>query len=136
MTTLVDTPIWSLAFRRKTASDPLAKHLADLINRSEAAIIGIVRQELLSGIRDPAEFSKVRGRMRAFPDLPLTEDHHEQAAAFYNLCRSRGIQGSNTDFLICAAADLYKLTIFTTDRDFENFATCLPIRLFNSTRLS
>jgi hypothetical protein len=26
------------------------------------------------------------------------------AAQFFNLCRSRGIQGSNTDFLICACS--------------------------------
>ena len=130
MSTLVDTSIWSLAFRRKTVSDPRVARLTDLINSGQVAIIGPVRQELLSGIRDPAIFSTIRRRMREFPDIPLTEDHYEQAAAFYNRCRSKGVQGSNTDFLICAVANLHGLTIFTMDRDFETFATCLPIRLY------
>jgi predicted nucleic acid-binding protein len=132
MIALVDTPVWSLAFRRKTASSPQAQQLANLINRNEATIIGAIRQELLSGIRDPHAFSVIRHRMRAFPDLSLTEEHYERAAELYNLCRSRGIQGSNTDFLICAAAELHRLPIFTTDRDFQNFANYLPIQLYSA----
>jgi hypothetical protein len=42
---------------------------------------------------------------------------------------SKGIQSSNTDFLICAAAVRRGCAIFTTDGDFEQFATVLPMRL-------
>ncbi|HPO37554.1 MAG TPA: hypothetical protein PLU38_12910, partial [Kiritimatiellia bacterium] len=38
-------------------------------------------------------------------------------------------QGSNTDFLICAAAVRRDLCIFTCDRDFSHFAKCLPVVL-------
>src|ERR1700728_854937 len=107
MIVLVDTPIWSLAFRRKTASAPQVKQLAVLINRSEAVIIGPIRQEVLSGTRAPGEFSRVRRGLRAFPDVRLGEERYELAAEFFNLSRSHGIQGSNTDFLICAVADLH-----------------------------
>ena len=51
------------------------------------------------------------------------------AAKFYNLCRGKGIQGSNTDFLICAVAVRHDLSVFTTDGDFPRFAKCLPIVL-------
>jgi len=131
MSTLVDTTVWSLAYRRRTASDPRARRLIDLVNRDEAVIIGAVRQELLSGIHDPREYAAVRQRMRAFSDLALNEEHYERAAEFFNHCRSRGVQDSNTDFLICAAAESHGLSIFTADRDFENFAKHLPIRLFS-----
>jgi predicted nucleic acid-binding protein len=40
-----------------------------------------------------------------------------------------GIQGSTTDFLICAVAHLENLEIFTTDNDFENYGAFLPIEL-------
>jgi predicted nucleic acid-binding protein len=132
MIVLVDTPIWSLAFRRKTASAPQVKQLTDLIDRSEAVIIGPIRQEVLSGIRAPSEFSRVRLGLRAFPDVRLGAEHHERAAEFFNICRSRGIQGSNTDFLICAVADLHGMAIFTTDHDFQHFARHLPVRLYSA----
>ena len=132
MTVLVDTSIWSLAFRRKTASPPQVQQLADLIARGEAAIIGPIRQEVLSGIRTPVHFSSVRLRLRAFPDVRIREEHFERAAQFFNLCRSRGIQGSNVDFLICAVADMYGMAVFTADRDFKHFADRLPVRLYSA----
>ena len=92
-------------------------------------MLGAVRQELLSGIRDDSVFETLRGRLRGFADLPLVTDDHETAAAFFNTCRRRGVQGSNTDFLICAAADRRGCSILTTDRDFARFAEHVPVTL-------
>ena len=39
------------------------------------------------------------------------------------------MQGSNTDFLLCAVAERRGLPILTTDRDFVRFAEVLPIEL-------
>jgi len=47
-----------------------------------------------------------------------------------NRCRARGIAGSAIDFLICAAAHRRGWTILTTDRDFQNYASVLPLRLY------
>ncbi len=92
-------------------------------------MMGAVRQELLSGIRENAQFVRLRNHLRAFPDLVLTHEDHEEAAAFFNVCRAKGIQGSNTDFLLCAGAARRDLSIFTTDQDFVRYASVLPIRL-------
>jgi predicted nucleic acid-binding protein len=126
---LVDTPIWSLMLRRATATSPEAQRLRRLVDSSQAAIIGPIRQELLSGIRDRQQYEAVRERLRPQIDLPLRTDHFERAAAFCNACRARGIQGSAVDFLICAVADLEHMTVYTTDKDFSLFARHLPIRL-------
>jgi predicted nucleic acid-binding protein len=67
--------------------------------------------------------------LRAFPDLELESVDYEDAAAAYNRCRERGIQGSNTDFLICAVAMRCDLAIFTTDGDFKLFARVLRFEL-------
>ena len=56
-----------------------------------------------------------------FPDLRLKTADYEKAAEFFNICRSKGVQGSNTDFLICAISVNRDYPIFTTDRDFEKF---------------
>lgn len=131
MRVLVDTPVWSLALRRRNRSidDATTVELASLIQDGRAALIGAVRQELLSGIRERVHFESLRDHLRAFPDVEITRDDYEQAASFFNVCRMSGIQGSNTDFLICALAARGGFPIFTTDADFTHFARKLPIAL-------
>ena len=130
MKVLVDTSVWSLALRRDLPSDgPEVSELTELIREVRVQMIGPVRQELLSGIKTQAQFQKLRNHLRSFPDLELTARDYEHAAEFFNLCRSKGVQGSNTDFLICAIAARHKAPIFTTDRDFTLFQLHLPITL-------
>ncbi|VAW37137.1 UDP-N-acetylglucosamine 2-epimerase [hydrothermal vent metagenome] len=127
---LVDTSVWSLALRRQQPQNVGAvAELQYLIQTEQVQIIGPIRQELLSGIREQAQFEALQNHLRTFPDLPLSTTDYEQAADFFNLARSRGIQGSNTDFLICAVAAEYDMPILTTDKDFEFFQTHLPIKL-------
>jgi predicted nucleic acid-binding protein len=123
MKVLVDTTIWSLVLRRKdpTGNEPTLS--------GRIAVIGPIRQELLSGVKDRAVFERLREYLRVFPDMEITSDDYETAAVFYNACRAKGIQGSNTDFLICAVAAHHALPIFTADADFRHFAAILPITL-------
>jgi predicted nucleic acid-binding protein len=130
MSVVVDTSVWSLALRRRRASnEPEARELADLIREGRASIIGPIRQEILSGVRAEPQYQTLREYLRPFPDLELMVDDYEEAAAFFNRCRARGVQGSNTDFLICAVAVRRKFSILTTDEDFVHFARFLPIQL-------
>ncbi len=128
MRVLIDTSVWSQALRRRRDSqNPEAEELRRLITFHVAEIIGPIRQEILSGVREAAQFARLEGHLAAFPDLPLLIEDYVTAAKFFNVCRSKGIQGSNTDFLICAVAVRHDLAIFTTDGDFPQFARCLPI---------
>jgi predicted nucleic acid-binding protein len=127
---IVDTSVWSLALRRRRGSaEPEARELAELIREGRASIIGAIRQELLSGIPAESQFETLREYLRPFPDVELDVDDYEEAAAFFNRCRARGVQGSNTDLLICAVAVRRKFSILTTDDDFSHFARLLPIQL-------
>ena len=130
MRILVDTSIWSLALRRiAEARHPGAVELRRLVTAHVVEIIGPIRQELLSGVRDQSQFNRLESHLSAFPDLALLAEDYVTAAKFFNLCRARGLQGSNTDFLICAVAVRHDLAIFTTDGDFAQFAQFLPITL-------
>lgn len=131
MKVLVDTAIWSLVLRRRPSAgrSALATELASLVQDGRVAMIGPVRQEILSGVKERARFDNLRDHLRAFPDVEITSEDHEEAAALFNRCREKGIQGSNTDFLICAVATRHKFSIFTTDDDFENFARVIPLTL-------
>jgi predicted nucleic acid-binding protein len=127
---LVDTSVWSLAFRRRTGRvESVVELLRSLIEQGRVAVIGPIRQELLSGIRTAESFERLRDHLRAFHDEPLEIGDFERAAEHFNACRTRGIQGSNTDFLICAVAERRTLPILTTDVDFTRFASVLPITL-------
>ena len=130
MTVLVDTSVWSLALRRaRRIDDAVPRELAELIQEGRVILIGPVRQELLSGIKLKPQFDELREHLRAFPDLELEPSDYEDAAAAFNRCRERGVQGSNTDFLICAVALRRDLAIFTTDGDFKHFARTLRFQL-------
>jgi len=130
MRILVDTSVWSAALRRgKNPNSAQAAELRSLIADHRVEIIGSIRQELLSGIREASQFKNLEKHLAAFPDLPLTTEDYVAAAKFFNICKSKGVQGSNTDFLICAVAIRNRLSIFTTDKDFSLFAKHLPIVL-------
>ena len=129
---IVDTSVWSQAFRRKRkppSSDPSTAELARLIDQGEALITGPIRQELLSGIATQAQFKLLRERLEPFPDLPIRAADYERAATCFNQCRARGIQGSNTDYLICALALRLQVPVFSADRDFDRYAEILGVRL-------
>ncbi len=93
-------------------------------------MIGPIRQELLSGIKERKQFEQLKNYLSAFPDLSITTEDYEKAASFYNICRAAGIQGSNTDFLICAIAHAHDYEIFTTDDDFTSYQKYLPVKLY------
>jgi hypothetical protein len=135
MNLLVDTPVWSLALRRKHADlspreERVTQALAEVIRDGRAQLVGVVRQELLSGIREEERFRKLRDYLRAFDDPPLETGDHEQAAQMHNRCRARGIAGSAIDFLICAIASRRNWQIFTTDQDFERYRRVLGLKMY------
>jgi predicted nucleic acid-binding protein len=129
MSVIVDTSVCSLTLRRNTPQSSIVDRLRTLIAEDQVRIVGAIRQELLSGIRTPEQFIRLRDYLRAFPDLVLEVEDYEVAAEFFNTCRRNGTQGSNTDFLICAVAHRRNYSIWTTDQDFRNFQACLPIVL-------
>lgn len=130
MKVIVDTSVWSLALRRQQQkNDLIANRLRDLISDGRVVLIGAVRQEILSGIKRQEQFDKLKKRLQAFPNLSLDTKDYELAAEYFNICRRNGIQGANTDFLICATANRRNYQIFTTDDDFISFSQYLPIVL-------
>jgi len=134
MNALVDTSVWSLALRRKpgdltVAEQSVVDELADLMREGRARIIGLIRQELLSGIKTAAQYEKLRVALRAFPDEVIATSDYEAAARASNDFRSRGIAVSVVDTLICQIALARQWSIFTTDSDFKAYAKVLPFKL-------
>jgi predicted nucleic acid-binding protein len=136
MKVLVDTSVWSLALRRpKNATlspeqQSVVTALADLMRDGRAVMIGAIRQELLSGIKSQAGFEALKSTLTAFEDVPLTMQDYEKAAEVFNTCRANGVQGSSTDFLICASSINHQLPVFSVDNDFLNYQKYLHMLLY------
>jgi predicted nucleic acid-binding protein len=137
MRVLVDTPVWSLALRRKTADlAPSERRVVQLLHQivedGRAQLLGSVRQELLSGLREDAQFRRLRDYLRAFSDTVLATEDYEEAARASNECRKAGIASTPVDMLICAVGLHHGWQIYSTDRDFPRYAAVLPIQLLSA----
>lgn len=123
MKVLVDTSVWSLALRRKRAANSMPQEerqllasLTDVIRDGRVAMIGPIRQEVLSGIKDPAQFNKLSAALESFPDDFIGTQTYIEAARMFNLCRTHGVQCGPINILICAAADQGGWKVLTNDR--------------------
>ena len=107
---LADSSVWSLALRRKKSKtlNSDEQRLVQLLSEASAdgrvAMIGPIRQEVLSGIRHQAQFDNLKATLRQFPDHFIETEDYEEAAKVYNAFRARGLQCGTIDILICALA--------------------------------
>lgn len=130
MNVLVDTDVWSEALRKKKGKQSAyVDELIALIQEGRLEIIGPIRMEVLSGISEQKIFDAFSGKLAAFIDRPIQSEVYVLAARFFNLCRSKGIQGSNTDFLICACSVHWSIPILSKDKDYLLYRKHLPIEL-------
>lgn len=121
MKVLADTCAWSLLLRRGTPAALNSEEqfmltvLKDAIQDGRITMVGPIRQEVLSGIREPRQFERLKGALDAFPDEPITTADYEEAARFFNLCRSRGVECGGIDILLCALTSRTGWSLLTND---------------------
>lgn len=131
MKVIADTSVWSLVLRHSNQKQSgIVKHFTQLILDHRIVMLGLVRQELLSGIRHQMQFEKLQKHLNSFPDIPIQTEDYEKAASFFNQCRAKGVQGSNIDFLICAISARTQYPVYTTDKDFKLFEKHVPVLLY------
>jgi hypothetical protein len=131
---LVDTSIWSLALRRRAAAlsveeERLVGEWARLVAEGMAALIGPIRQEVLSGIRRLEVFQALRQALLDFPHLTIATEDYDRAAEFFNVCRAGGGTAGPIDMLISSVAYRHAIPVFSVDTDYLMYARHLPLRL-------
>ena len=139
MNVLIDTSVFSLALRRKNESLStnerlFVAELSELIREGRARMIGLIRQELLSGIKTTEQYEKLRVHLRSFPDEVVDTSDFEEAAKAGNRCRTKAVAVSIVDILLCAIAIKRQWAILTTDPDFSSYARVLPLRIHTPRR--
>jgi predicted nucleic acid-binding protein len=100
MKVLIDTSVWSQALRRQNATagslpeSRAVNLLKELIHDGRVALLGPVRQELLSGVKAKVQFEKLQKILSVFPDESLSTADYELAAQSSTIvdkqaCRAR-----------------------------------------------
>lgn len=121
MMLLADASVWSLALRRRHGAPfnqvelRMRDELAESIRGGRVAMVGPIRQELLSGIGDKAQFQETKIALGAFRDEPLGTPDYEEAARLHNICRRQGLQCGPVDILILAVARRRSWHVSTND---------------------
>ena len=136
---LIDTSIWSLALRRRPAAlsadeTDVVDEWTRLVTDGAAALIGPIRQEILSGVRRPEVFQELRRALSDFPYLGIEGTDYDRAAEFFNLCRTHGVTGGPIDMLISAVAHRHEIPVFAADMDYTRYARHLPLQLHRPRR--
>lgn len=130
---LVDTSVWSRAYRRRArpVDDAVGARLRELISAGEpVALPGIVLQELLSGLRHETQLVRLERVLAPFPLVLATRADHAGAARIRNACGAAGFAASSIDSLIAAQAVERDATLFAADGDFTQIAEHSALRLF------
>jgi predicted nucleic acid-binding protein len=129
---LVDTSVWSRFLRRRKTNemDLYVVRLQTYLNNQDCIhLIGLILQELLDGVKERNQFDLLRDYLSPFPLIELARDDFIEASQLRNRCRSRGVQASPTDFLICAACIRRNYPLLTADKDFTHISKYCEIDL-------
>jgi predicted nucleic acid-binding protein len=120
VTLMVDTSVWSLAFRRdgEQRAPQVAALRAALDGGDSIVITGIILQELLQGFSGPKSRKELLEKFAPLPMLMPDRTDHVAAAELRNRCRRAGVQLGTVDALIAQLCIRHDLILLTMDGDF------------------
>ena len=132
MTLLVDTSVWSLAFRRDSdLAAPQVEALRAALEGGDTIVTtGLILQELLQGFAGPKAHKQLVEKFSALPMLVPDRNDHIGAAELRNRCRRAGVQIGTIDALIAQLCVRFDLILVTTDDDFALAAKHCPLRVW------
>lgn len=131
---LVDTSVWSLAFRRGAPRDePEVAALQAALEQGCAIVsTGLILQELLQGFAGPKARTSLIERFTALPFISPDRQDHIDAAALRNHCRRKGVQLGTIDALLAQLCIHHELVLLSTDLDFAHVARYCPLHLWHA----
>ena len=133
MSLLVDTSVWSLAFRRDAEASTQAVEVlrTALEGADQVFTTGLVLQELLQGFSGPKARSQLIERFAALAFLQPDRDDHVEAAEIRNTCRRNGVQIGTIDAVLIQLCLRHDLVLLSTDNDFRSASKHVKFRLWN-----
>ncbi len=119
---LIDTSVWIFALRKN--SIPEIKNRVDaLLAVNAVAIVGIIKLELLGGVKTETEFQRLRSRLDTLQIIETDARLWDKASVLAFELRRRGLTVPSTDILIAATALQAGAMILHADHHFDKIAT-------------
>jgi len=134
MALLVDTSVWSLAYRRGTPPDlPEVDALRRALTSGDGVVTtGMILLELLTGFVPAKAQVTIRTAFDVLEFIEPTRDDYVGAASVGNACRRAGVQLGSVDALIAQLTIAGDHTLLTTDKDFHLAAKHVDLRVWQS----
>ena len=134
MSLLVDTSVWSLAFRRdsQVATPEVSTLQHSLDGADQVFTTGLVMQELLQGFSGPKARDQLIERFGALGFLQPDREDHIEAAEIRNTCRRHGVQIGTIDAVLIQLALKNDLVLLSSDNDFLLASKYIKFRLWRA----
>ena len=134
MSLLVDTSVWSLAFRRDSTMDVAEVRALQhaLEGADQVFTTGLVLQELLQGFAGPKARVQLVERFSALAFLQPDRDDHIKAAEVRNACRRKDVQIGTIDAMLIQLGVKHDLVLLASDNDFRSAAKHVKFRLWSA----
>jgi len=127
---VLDTSVWISALRKDFL--PQARNLvARLIDEEQVLILPIIKLELLAGTKTRKEFSRLKMRLDALPEIEMSEGVWETAQSLAFLLRKNGLAIPLIDTIILASAKSASAMLIHNDKHFDMAKRFVGVRIEN-----
>ncbi len=126
---LLDTSIWLDVLPVGRGSSSLRQRVDALLSADLVATTGMVRLELLGGVRSQEEWDRLGELFSALHPLPIGEEDWEEAARMGFRLRREGVTVPFTDLLIGEVTIRSGAVLVHLDRHFDLIASHLPLQV-------
>lgn len=136
MALLIDTSVWSLAYRRDTPTGHAeVQALRQALTGGDSVVTtGMILLELLRGFVPAKAQQIIHTAFDTLEFIEPTRHDYVEAASIGNTCRRSGVQLGSVDALIAQLAMAGNHTILTTDNDFHLAARHIDLRIWQPPR--
>ncbi len=125
---LVDTSVWIYALR-KDYIPKIKSYIEKLLDGDKVVINSIIKLELLAGTRTKKEFSRLKLRLDALPEIEINQDVWEAAQIMAFDLRRKGVGIPLIDIIILSSGKSSNSTLVHRDKHFELAGKYLNINL-------
>lgn len=115
---LIDASAWIFALRKKPLLS-LKDRVDHLLGMDIVFTFGMIRLEILGGVKTRGEFDRLKNRLEALNEIPADAELWERASKLAFDLKRKGLTIPYTDILIASAAIKSKAILLHADSHFD-----------------
>ena len=126
---ILDTSVWLEVLPAGRGTPQLRERVDALLSADLVATTGMVKLELLGGVRYQEEWTRLSELLSGLHNLPMVEEDWQGAASTAFRLRREGITIPFTDLLIGEVALRSESILIHRDRHFDLLASRVPLQV-------